>query len=802
VAAARLSLLERASRGTLQELLTATLDLAEEVTGSRIGFFHFVDDDQTTLRLQAWSTRTTSGMCNAEGAGSHYPIADAGVWADCVRAGRPVVHNDYASLPNRKGMPTGHAAVRRELTVPVTRAGKTVAVLGVGNKPTDYDAEDVTDVVTLADLAWDIAARKRVEEALQASEQALRVQKARLDLAVASARIGLWDLDLRTNQAWRTPLHDQLFGYDELQPSWGPEEALRHVLAEDRPIFHRAFEEALLTGRFHYELRIERRDGTRGWLQADGQVFRDETGKPVRMAGSVEDVTQRKAADQALGEALRKLEQHVASSPLAIVEWDSDYRIRSWNPRAADVFGWSAAEAVGKRIDELPWVPDEDLASVRTWSDDVSTGKIRSNVHANRNRRKDGRIIHCEWHNSALHDEDGRLRSVLSVVEDVTARVEAEAAVRESQERLALFVEHAPAAIAMFDREMRYLAASRRWMSSYALGDREIIGKSHYEVFPDLPDAWKEVHRRCLAGAVERRERDPFPRADGSTDWVSWEIRPWRQSDGAVGGLIIFTEVITGLVKLQESLAVASRLAAMGTFAAGIAHEINNPLASEMANQEVAMEILAEMRSRRQLGSQADPEADLREIDEAAEALEDARESAQRIAWIVREMAALVRPNARKVVVRLSDVVTSALRGIPAEFTEGASVAVEDLGAPDVLAVEGELEKVVTRLVTNAIRATRAGTKGLVVVRIAQGQSGGARLEVVDEGVGISQEMRSRLFDPFYTTRPVGKGRGMGLGLPLCHAIVASHGGTIGVESRVGEGSTFRVELPAAPHAG
>ena len=102
---ARLRILERAPAATLRELLTATLDLAEELTGSQIGFFHFIDDDQANLWLQAWSTNTVAKMCTAEGAGQHYPLSRAGVWADCVRTGQPVVHNDYASLPGRQAFP-------------------------------------------------------------------------------------------------------------------------------------------------------------------------------------------------------------------------------------------------------------------------------------------------------------------------------------------------------------------------------------------------------------------------------------------------------------------------------------------------------------------------------------------------------------------------------------------------------------------------------------------------------------------------------------------------------------------------
>ena len=152
-----------------------------------------------------------------------------------------------------------------------------------------------------------------------------------------------------------------------------------------------------------------------------------------------------------------------------------------------------------------------------------------------------------------LRSPDGRLLGIFGISRDITAQKAALAALQASEERLHLFIERAPAALAMFDRNMVYLAASRRWIDDYGLGDDTVVGRSHYELLPEIPERWHEAHRRGLAGEIVRVDEDRFDRLDGRTQWLRWEILPWHQADG-VGGIVIFSEDITARKQAAEAL--------------------------------------------------------------------------------------------------------------------------------------------------------------------------------------------------------------------------------------------------------
>jgi PAS domain S-box-containing protein len=187
----RFELMEYSAHHSLDELMQKTIDEVSQLTGSTIGFLHFVEADQITLGMQTWSTSALQQFNVPISAGAHLPVDQAGVWADALRARRSIIHNEYASLPNKKGLPEGHAPVIREMVIPIIRNEKAVAVLGLGNRPKDYTQRDLEIAERFADYAWDITERKQMEIALadERNQLAKRVEERAADLIRANTNL-------------------------------------------------------------------------------------------------------------------------------------------------------------------------------------------------------------------------------------------------------------------------------------------------------------------------------------------------------------------------------------------------------------------------------------------------------------------------------------------------------------------------------------------------------------------------------------------------------------------------------------
>jgi PAS domain S-box-containing protein len=294
IMAARLRLLRLAASCPLSELLRATLDEAEALTGSQAGFYHFLEPDQVTLSLQAWSTNTVQHMCSAEGAGLHYPVDKAGVWVDCIRQRRPVIHNDYASLPHRKGLPEGHTPIVRQLVVPVLRGDLIVAVLGVGNKAADYDDPDVAMVSSLADLAWDIAESKRHQEALQASEERFR-------RIVETANEGVWAMDSEHRTTFVNARMAQMLGFEPAEVLGRKVEDF--MFAEDLPGHRQRMKQRHHGRNGNYEHRFRRRDGTEVRTLVAATALTNNKGEFAGSFAMFTDITERKWMEEQLRQA-------------------------------------------------------------------------------------------------------------------------------------------------------------------------------------------------------------------------------------------------------------------------------------------------------------------------------------------------------------------------------------------------------------------------------------------------------------------------------------------------------------------
>jgi len=455
----------------------------------------------------------------------------------------------------------------------------------------------------------------------------------------------------------------------------------------------------------------------------------------------------------------------------AVVVVDQGFAIRAWNRAAERMYGYAAEEVLGRPVAEVLPTEMPGGGGVRELAERVAREACVETVA--RRCRRDGSWFDVEVRISALR---GPGQGYVGVHRDVTERRRQEESVRAAEAQIQMLTSRAPAGLFHLDAQGRVVFVNDQLCALAGMPPDRLAGGGWLEaVHPEdrerVRQAWRASWREQGTLRAEFRLGE---------SWVFATVMTLLDDEGRRRGVAGAVSDVTEAHRMQDRLAQAERLASLGKLASGMAHEINNPLASVSANLSFAS---GEVKGRP-------------ELCDAAEALEEARVAAGRVARIVRELQAFAAARDAVEPIDLREAVRAALRTVPEPLQRRARVEL-DLGAvPPVVASMQQAQRVLQHLLVNAFQAVPEARLGAVRATTATAADGRAVVQIEDDGRGIAAEDLKHVFEPFFTTRRVGDGAG--LGLTVCHGLVSAMSGAIEVESAPGQGSRFRVILPPA----
>jgi len=403
--------------------------------------------------------------------------------------------------------------------------------------------------------------------------------------------------------------------------------------------------------------------------------------------------------------------------------------------------------------------------------------------------RRDGRTVDIRAYGKPVFDGD-ELTHVIVAFTDMTAEVAATRAKEVAQSRLRTAVEHAPVVLFVYDRDGTITLAEGGPLSRLSLPPGGLVGRCVYDVYREVP-AIVQSARRVLEGG------ETFTHSV-SVDGVEFEtwLAPIRGPEGVITGAIGVATDVTERAQMQRKFLQTDRLVSLGTLAAGVAHELNNPLTyvtESLAGIDDLVVLLNEDLDR--IGQLSYVEKRLQLLQQCAA---HAREGAERLRVITRDLRSFSRVDDARHVFDVRVAVQSALHLVTRTLQEHARLTTDLASTPRVYANEARLVQVVVNLAVNAAQAIPAGSPANAnEIRVAtREENGHVLIEVADTGPGVPESIRQQLFDPFFTTKDV---EGTGLGLFVSRNIVEALGGTITVGDRPGGGAVFVVSLPPAP---
>lgn len=555
--------------------------------------------------------------------------------------------------------------------------------------------------------------------------------------------------------------------------------------------------------------RYKKSNGEYTWLEW--------TAIPEPSTGSIfaigRDITERHALEMSLRviredmQQSKKLLEDVlqAASEVSIIATDVDGLITVFNKGAEKMLGYTAGEMVGKQTPAIIHSFEEVEQRGRELSEkygvciegfDVFVKEPEMSGSERREWtyiRKDGTSIAASLVVTAMRDMNGEITGYLGISTNINDKKKAEKLLMHQQAMLSAFVENAPAAVAMFDNELKFIAYSKRWLRDYKLEGRELYGKGLYEIFPDVPEEFKLIYQRSLLGG--REKNDEYARRPEGWDhdqYLRWEIKPWYRLDDSIGGILILTEDITDRVMQREELRQAKILAeqasvAKSEFLANMSHEIRTPLNGIIGFTDLVLK------------------TDLSETQ--AQYLSLVHHSAGTLLNIINDILDFSKIEAGKLEL---DIQQSDVFEISSQVSDVVKYQAQSKGLEMLYNVSPELprfiwtdpvrlKQVLVNLLSNAVKFTENGEVELKIVPLKEmdGDEITIRFEVRDTGIGIRPERQHNIFEAFSQedssiTKKYG---GTGLGLTISNKLLALMNSRLQMESEPGKGSVFFFDI-------
>lgn len=561
---AKTALSIRQSLNLAEILQTTVTEIRQILQSDRVIVYQF-QPDRTGIILQESVCDPTLSLLGAVMPEEHFPYT----WVTPYEQGRTRVIQDIYTDPDisdchREFLEQLH--IRSNLIVPLLLRDHLWGLLIAHHctAPRSWTANEVNLMQELAtqvsiaiqqatllqELQQELLDRKQAEIALQHSQEQLKT-------AVESADLGTWCLDVAAQASTVSDRFKSIFGFPLTPGTVTFNSIIQRIHPDDRPLILEKMGQTIAHQQpYNAEYRIIWPDGTVRWILAKGKALCDQQGHVVMVAGCALDLTERKHLETQLQINEERLNLALDLTGIGCWDWNLQTQDIVWNDNHFRLLGLDPETAVSDYATWRKSLPPDDLETVEALlQQSIQTQEFYSAEY--RIIWPDG-SLHWVWGaGQILRDQPTRM---LGVIKDITPRKQIEIDLLEREETLRLFVSYAPAGIAMLDENLHYVMASQRWIEDYQLESIEsILGRSHYEIFPEIPERWKQVHRRCLAGSIEKSDEDLLVRSDGTQQWIRWEVRPWSNSQGEISGIIIFSEDITQRKQLEKSLKISEQ---------------------------------------------------------------------------------------------------------------------------------------------------------------------------------------------------------------------------------------------------